>query len=205
MSDYDLIVKVVLIGDSGVGKSSLLLRFSDDMFDSNYIATIGVDFRISTVERANKIVKLQLWDTAGQERFKTITQSYYRGAHAVGVCFDTTDLESFDHIQNWLRDVDNYSQQDVAIILVGTKADLVTKRAVPQSEVQAFADAHKFKYVETSAKNNTAVDSAFMTLVDEVLAQRKEQSIKSNPNTFTLGAAKPMKQKKRGCFDFLFG
>ena len=100
--DYDYLFKLVLIGDSGVGKSCLLLRFADDSFTDSYISTIGVDFRFRTVTIDKKTVKLQIWDTAGQERFRTITSAYYRGAHGIIMVYDVTSEESFEHVEEWL-------------------------------------------------------------------------------------------------------
>lgn len=116
--DYDYLFKLVLIGDSGVGKSCLLLRFADDAFTESYITTIGVDFRFRTIEIDNKVVKLQIWDTAGQERFRTITSAYYRGADGIVMVYDSTDRESFAHIDDWLQEVNRYANESTSKILV---------------------------------------------------------------------------------------
>eukprot|EP01083_Nonionella_stella_P109907 321089_1 len=126
--DYDYLFKLVLIGDSGVGKSCLLLRFADDSFTDSYISTIGVDFRFRTVNIDMKTVKLQIWDTAGQERFRTITSAYYRGAHGIIIVYDITDKESFDNIREWLFEVSRFAADDVSMLLVGNKSDLSEKR-----------------------------------------------------------------------------
>jgi small GTP-binding protein len=119
-----------LIGDSGVGKSCLLLRFADDTYTESFISTIGVDFKIRTIELEGKTVKLQIWDTAGQERFRTITSSYYRGAHGIIVVYDITDAESFANVRMWLKEVERYGSEGVCKLLVGNKSDLTGRRAV---------------------------------------------------------------------------
>ena len=156
--DYDYLFKLLLIGDSGVGKYSLLLRFADDTYTETYISTIGVDFKIRTVDLEGKTVKLQIWDTAGQERFRTITSSYYRGAHGIIVVYDVTDAESFDHVKTWLDEIDCYARQDVNKLLVGNKSDLTSKKKVDFETAKAFADEHNIPFLETSAKNSSNVE-----------------------------------------------
>merc|ERR1712184_163282 len=128
--DYDYLFKLLLIGDSGVGKSCLLLRFADDTYTDSYISTIGVDFKIRTVDLDTKTIKLQIWDTAGQERFRTITSSYYRGAHGIIIVYDITDVESFNNVRQWLFEIDRFASENVNKLLVGNKCDLVSKRIV---------------------------------------------------------------------------
>lgn len=128
ISDY--LFKLLLIGDSGVGKSCLLLRFADDTYTESFISTIGVDFKIRTSNIENKTVKLQIWDTAGQERFRTITCSYYRGAHGIIIVYDCSDVESFENVKKWLSEIDRYASEGVSKLLVGNKCDLVAQRKV---------------------------------------------------------------------------
>eukprot|EP01083_Nonionella_stella_P151319 483325_1 len=130
--DYDYLFKTVLIGDSGVGKSCLLLRFADDSFTDSYISTIGVDFRFRTVSIDKKTVKLQIWDTAGQERFRTITSAYYRGAHGIIMVYDVTNPESFEHVEDWLTEVNRHASENTMKLLVGNKADMVEDKKETQ-------------------------------------------------------------------------
>merc|ERR1712157_499578 len=136
MGDYDYLFKLVLIGDSGVGKSCLLLRFADDSFTDSYISTIGVDFRFRTVNIDMKTVKLQIWDTAGQERFRTITSAYYRGAHGIIMVYDVTNSESFEHVEEWLSEVNRHASETTKKLLVGNKCDLESERAVQKEDAQ---------------------------------------------------------------------
>ncbi|KDP40809.1 hypothetical protein JCGZ_24808 [Jatropha curcas] len=175
MPEYDYLFKLLLIGDSGVGKSCLLLRFADDAYIESYISTIGVDFKIRTVEQDGKTVKLQIWDTAGQERFRTITSSYYRGAHGIIIVFDVTDEESFENVKTWLTEIDKFATDSVNKLLVGNKCDLTNKRVVSNETAKAFADEIGIPFLETSAKNSTNVEDAFMTMAAEIKKRMANQ------------------------------
>uniref|UniRef100_A0A8C6SGW5 RAB1A, member RAS oncogene family a n=1 Tax=Neogobius melanostomus TaxID=47308 RepID=A0A8C6SGW5_9GOBI len=156
--DCDYLFKLLLIGDSGVGKSCLLLRFADDTYTESYISTIGVDFKIRTIELDGKTIKLQIWDTAGQERFRTITSSYYRGAHGIIVVYDVTDQESFNNVKQWLQEIDRYASENVNKLLVGNKCDLTTKKVVDYTTAKEFADNLGIPFLETSAKSASNVE-----------------------------------------------
>jgi Ras-related protein Rab-1A len=166
--EYDYLFKLLLIGDSGVGKSCLLLRFADDTYNESYISTIGVDFKIRTIELDGKTVKLQIWDTAGQERFRTITSSYYRGAHGIIIVYDVTDQESFNNVKTWLHEIDRYANESVNKLLVGNKNDLTTKKVVDTATAKEFADSLGIKFLETSAKTSENVEQAFITMAQEI-------------------------------------
>jgi Ras-related protein Rab-1A len=167
-SEYDYLFKLLLIGDSGVGKSCLLLRFADDTYTESYISTIGVDFKIRTVELDGKTIKLQIWDTAGQERFRTITSSYYRGAHGIIIVYDITDLESFNNVRQWLFEIDRFASEAVNKLLVGNKMDLEQKRVVQKETAKEFAATLDIPFLETSAKNSTNVEEAFLTMAAQI-------------------------------------
>lgn len=179
--DYDHLFKLVLIGDSGVGKSCLLLRFADDSFTDTYISTIGVDFRFRTVTIDNITVKLQIWDTAGQERFRTITSAYYRGAHGIIVVYDITNKESFGNIEEWLSEVNRHATEDTQKVLVGNKCDLVEKREVLISEAQDLAKKKEMAFLETSAKIATNVEEAFFTMTKKLIQTRAGATDKKAP------------------------
>mmetsp|Transcript_24290 Transcript_24290/g.26984 ORF Transcript_24290/g.26984 Transcript_24290/m.26984 type:complete len:201 (+) Transcript_24290:25-627(+) len=166
--DYDFLFKILLIGDSAVGKSSLLLRFADQAFNTSFISTIGVDFKIRTVDMEGKKVKLQIWDTAGQEKFRTITSSYYRGAHGIIVVYDVTNENSFEHVESWLEEIEKYCSGSVQKLLVGNKSDL--PKAVPTATAEGFANERDVLFMETSAKNNTNVDETFLKLASLIKA-----------------------------------
>lgn len=159
-NEYDYLFKILLIGDSGVGKSCILLRFSDDAFSESHISTIGVDFKIRTIENNNKIIKLQIWDTAGQERFRTITSSYYRGAHAMLIVYDVTNTESFLNIKLWLQECDKYTHKNVVKFLIGNKCDS-TKRTVNYEDGKKYADSLHMPFIETSAKTSLNIEKLF--------------------------------------------
>uniref|UniRef100_A0A8B9VMI2 RAB1A, member RAS oncogene family n=1 Tax=Anas zonorhyncha TaxID=75864 RepID=A0A8B9VMI2_9AVES len=200
VGDSDYLFKLLLIGDSGVGKSCLLLRFADDTYTESYISTIGVDFKIRTIELDGKTIKLQIWDTAGQERFRTITSSYYRGAHGIIVVYDVTDQESFNNVKQWLQEIDRYASENVNKLLVGNKCDLTTKKVVDYTTAKEFADSLGIPFLETSAKNATNVEQSFMTMAAEIKKRM-------GPGATAGGAEKsnvkiqstPVKQSSGGC------
>ncbi|KAH9325426.1 hypothetical protein KI387_005604, partial [Taxus chinensis] len=178
-ADYDHLIKLLLIGDSGVGKSCLLLRFSDDSFTTSFITTIGIDFKIRTVELDGKRIKLQIWDTAGQERFRTITTAYYRGAMGIILVYDVTDESSFNNIRNWIRNIEQHASESVNKILVGNKADMdESKRAVPTARGQALANEFGMKFFETSAKTNFNVEEVFFNIGRDIKKRLEESDTK---------------------------
>jgi len=172
--DYDHLFKLLIIGDSGVGKSSLLVRFADNHFSGNYITTIGVDFKIRTIELGGERVKLQIWDTAGQERFRTITSTYYRGTHGVIVVYDVSSGESFANVKRWLHEID--ANCDVVNrILVGNKNDDPDRKVVLTEDARRFADQMGIQLFETSAKDNINVEEMFRSVTSLVLKAKKDQ------------------------------
>jgi Ras-related protein Rab-1A len=202
-NDYDYLFKLLLIGNSAVGKSSLLLRFSDNIFNESFLPTIGVDFKIRTFELSSKTVKLQIWDTAGQERFKTITSSYYKGAHGIILTYDITDKQSFKDIENWLTEVEKFANENVIKLLVGNKNDLESQRQVTFDEGKEYADSLGIQFLETSAKNNSNVEKAFFTLANEIKGRvqkldDKKPDVKTQPKKLE-GSKDISKETRRGC------
>jgi Ras-related protein Rab-35 len=197
--EYDHLFKLLIIGDSGVGKSSLLLRFADNTFSGSYITTIGVDFKIRTVEIEGERVKLQIWDTAGQERFRTITSTYYRGTHGVIVVYDVTSGDSFANVKRWLHEIEQNCDV-VNRILVGNKNDAPDRKVVLTEDAQRFADQMGIRLFETSAKDNINVEEMFMAITKLVLKTKKElKERQAIQNIDTVNLRKGPKQNKRKC------
>ena len=168
-------LKLLLIGDSAVGKTSLLLRYMNDSFSTTFVTTIGIDFKVKTMSLDAQPVRLQIWDTAGQERFRTITTSYFRGAQGILLCFDLTNRATFESCGSWVRQVAEHcssagSGSDVALVLVGTKAD-ADRLQVSEVEAQALAAQHGMRFFATSAKFNSNVSEAFDALARGALAK----------------------------------
>jgi len=162
-------LKILIIGESGVGKSSLLLRFVDDSFDPEQPATIGVDFKVKTVTVDGNQIKLAIWDTAGQERFRTLTPSYYRGAHGAIFVYDVCSRESFNKLSQWLTELETYStKSSVVKMLVGNKIDK-ENRQVTRDEGVRFARKHSMLFIEASAKTREGVQLSFEELVQKIL------------------------------------
>lgn len=202
-AEHDYFFKILLIGDSGVGKSCLLLRFADDSWTDSHISTIGVDFKIKTLNCDQKVIKLQIWDTAGQERFRTITSSYYRGAQGIILVFDCTDMESFNNVKQWLGEIDRYACENVNKLLVGNKTDLVQGRVVDKSVAQEFADSMSIPYIETSAKNATGVEDAFMLMAraikDRLASSTDSVSTPQSNDTIRAGDKPEKKTGRKFC------
>lgn len=196
-SDY--LFKLLLIGDSGVGKSCLLLRFADDTYTESYISTIGVDFKIRTIDLDGKTIKLQIWDTAGQERFRTITSSYYRGAHGIIVVYDVTDFESFNNVKSWLHEIDRYACENVNKLLVGNKCDLESSRKVTTEQAKEFAESLGIQFLETSAKNSTNVENAFQQMAHQIKQRMKSQPVDNKVPRKNLKGTKLESSSKPCC------
>lgn len=197
MSDenFDFLFKIVLIGDCGTGKTCVVQRFRSGTFIERHGNTIGVDFSMKTVLIDGKKVKLQIWDTAGQERFRTITQSYYRSANGVIIVYDITKRSTFLNLQRWVEEVRRYTSSHVLVVVVGNKCDLEDSREVEKSEVQALCEylPEVLEVVETSAKENTNIDSIFFCLASELKRRYENRQIIANENEVVrLGSSRDL-------------
>ncbi|XP_065622416.1 ras-related protein RABD1-like [Quercus suber] len=228
-NEYDYLFKLLLIGDSSVGKSCLLLRFADDSYVDSYISTIGVDFvslslslylshvfMYVCMHMGSSIAAVGLnltystlsfqieigtpnWDTAGQERFRTITSSYYRGAHGIIIVYDVTEMESFNNVKQWLNEIDRYANDSVCKLLVGNKCDLVENKVVDTQTAKAFADELGIPFLETSAKDSINVEQAFLTMAGEIKKKMGNQPT-ANKSTGTVQMkGQPIQQNSNCC------
>ena len=185
-SDY--IFKIVLIGDTSVGKSCLLTRFADDQFTENYVTTIGVDFRFKTMIVMDKIVKVQVWDTAGQERYRSITNAYYRGAEGILIVFDLTKKESFENIENWINEVTVYTGKDVVMICLGNKNDL--KKGIDKKDIYEFQKKTGLEIINVSAKTGDGVEEAFKHIIELLIKKNMVKNDETTNNGINLAENK---------------
>ena len=174
---HDYLFKLLLIGDSGVGKTCILFRFSDDAFSSQFISTIGIDFKIRTIDLDGKKIKLQIWDTAGQERYITITTAYYRGAMGIMLVYDVTNEKSFANIKNWIRNIDLHSSTGVEKMILGNKCDMNDRRQVSKERGEELAIEYGVKFYETSAMSSTNIEEAFFTLARDIKYKMEKGAI----------------------------
>lgn len=158
-----------------MGKTCLIIRFAEDNFNSTYISTIGIDFKVKTIDVDGKKVKLQVWDTAGQERFKTITTAYYRGAMGIILVYDITDEKSFENIQNWMKSIKENASAGVSRMLLGNKCDIEAKRKVPKETGEKLAKDHGIRFFETSAKSSINVEESFLALASDILQKSSKK------------------------------
>lgn len=178
--NFDYMFKLLIIGNSSVGKTSFLFRYADNSFTSAFVSTVGIDFKVKTVFRQDKRVKLQIWDTAGQERYRTITTAYYRGAMGFILMYDVTNEESFNAVQDWSTQIKTYSWDNAQVVLVGNKSDLEEERVVSTERGKQLAQQMGLEFFEASAKDNTNVKAVFERLVD-IICDKMSESLDSDP------------------------
>jgi len=183
---YDCMFKLLVIGDTGVGKSSLTLRFTKDSFPEEHVTTLGIDFSHRIISLDSKRIKLQLWDTAGQEKFHSIVTAFFRGAAGAIITYDITNMESFNHAKDeWLKEAKRWClREEIAVVLVGNKCDLLDQREVPRSLAQEFANETGMQSFEVSAKDSVGVERAFVALAQECMKnmQRENLTYANNPS-----------------------
>ncbi|CAL9214316.1 Small GTPase [Arabidopsis thaliana x Arabidopsis arenosa] len=181
--EYDYLFKVVLIGDSGVGKSNLLSRFTRNEFCLESKSTIGVEFATRTLQVEGRTVKAQIWDTAGQERYRAITSAYYRGALGALLVYDVTKPTTFENVSRWLKELRDHADSNIVIMLIGNKTDLKHLRAVATEDAQSYAEKEGLSFIETSALEALNVEKAFQTILSEIYRIISKKSISSDQTT----------------------
>lgn len=180
--DYDILIKVIIVGDSGVGKSNMVTRFLKNQFTLNTKSTIGVDFGVKKIELDEEVIaKVQLWDTAGQERYRAVVGSYYKNAHGAVIVYDISNRASFHDLEKWLQELKEHTSPDCKVMVVGNKKDLVSKREVPQEHGEEFAKKNGLFFMETSAKEEAGnVKEAFMFLMNTISKELIEKDPEGN-------------------------
>ncbi|KAK0066336.1 ras-related protein RabC [Biomphalaria pfeifferi] len=181
----EYLLKIVIIGHEGVGKTSLLLRYTDEQFQEHYSTTIGVDFKIKNVTRDDYLAILQLWDTAGQDRFRAIVSSFYRGANGLIIVFDVCDLTSFERVPYWIDEASRYGDPSCIKLLVGNKTDKVNDRQVTSALAQSLADQFGMQYIETSAKEAQNVQAVFDVMADTIVRSKRQLNYVMAPDVMT--------------------
>ncbi|KAK5582403.1 hypothetical protein RB653_003986 [Dictyostelium firmibasis] len=188
---YSFLFKYIIIGDTGVGKSCLLLQFTDKRFQPVHDLTIGVEFGARMITIDNKAIKLQIWDTAGQESFRSITRSYYRGSAGALLVYDITRRDTFNHLTCWLKDARSYANSNMTIILIGNKSDMESKRAVSYEEGKQFADENGLIFLETSAKTASNVEEAFVNTASKIYEKIQKGDFDINNESFGIKLGAP--------------
>ena len=183
--NYDLIFKIVLIGDSGVGKTNILSRFINNEFSLTTQATVGVEFGSKIIKKGEKLIKLQIWDKAGQERYKSITSAYYKGSKGAFVVYDISRKSTFDNVDKWIDELKNHGSEDVFIMLVGNKSDLKDKREISEEDVQKKAQLYNVAFCETSALEGKNIEYAFESLINEITKKVEKDKEKNNNKNST--------------------
>ena len=203
---YDFIFKLVLIGDSGVGKTNILSRYLTNQFSASTQPTVGVEFGSKIIKKGEKLIKLQIWDTAGQERYKSITSAYYKGAKGAFVVYDISRKSTFDNVDKWINELKNNGSEDVFILLVGNKSDLNEQREISEEEVKKKAEVYNIAFCETSALKGNNIEFAFESLIDKITEKLEKEKVILGKNiskieegkTITLNTDKDKDKKENG-------
>lgn len=207
--DYDYLFKVVLIGDSGVGKSNLLSRFTRNEFSLESKSTIGVEFAARSVSVDGKSIKAQIWDTAGQERYRAITSAYYRGAVGAFLVYDITRHVTFENVERWYKELKDHTDVNIVVMLVGNKSDLLHLRAVSVEEGKSFAEREGLYFMETSALDSTNVENSFTQVLTQIyrivskrsldIAAEDLSTLPGKGQTISVNGKDGLNTKKAGC------
>ena len=185
--EYDLLFKLILIGDYYVGKSNILLKYLKNQFNENSKTTVGVEFDIKNIIINNKRIKIQIWDTAGQERYRSITSAYYKGAKGALIVYDITRKNTFDNIDKWITDLKLNGDKDICIIILGNKSDLIDKREINKNDGIKKAEMYKIAFLETSALNGDNISKAFDELIEQIVINNKNIFQDDNENEIDKG------------------
>jgi len=199
---FDKTCQILIIGDTSVGKSSLISRYANGTFREEYLATVGLDYCTKNEIINNKTIQIKLWDTAGQERFKALTQNYFRNAEGVLLVYDVTSTDSFDNLKYWISSIkDNMKQKNmnIPLIIIGNKIDMEDSREIIKENAEKFAGENNYKYFETSAKTGVGVDDAIRELVNQVLKQTGSDEQKQSRNNSVQIKDNGGNVKKKGC------
>jgi Ras-related protein Rab-11A len=197
--DATFLLKIIVAGESGVGKTNILSQFVRQNFNANAKTTIGVECVTKTLQINGQTVKVQFWDTAGQERFRAITSTYYRGAHGVLVLYDITNSSSFSQVPRWLAELEKYGEQDIVKMLIGNKADLEESRSVTVEEAQRLAEKEHMLFMETSAKTAVNVNEAFTKVVTEILGAKSQALVTTSGVKVVPATGVVVGETKSGC------
>ena len=200
----EITIKLLLLGDSRVGKTSLLLNYVDKMFPEAHISTLGVEYKEKTINKNNFNIRLQIWDTAGEERFRSITKNIFRNANGILFVYDVTNKESFVNIKNWIKDTENIDKE-IKGLIIGNKIDLEEERKISLEDLEEIGQKYNKPFIETSAKTGVNVNECFETLIDELFKNKSIDEIKSmylrkNKNDLSISTKKTnVKGKGGGC------
>jgi small GTP-binding protein len=195
-SSVDLVFKILLLGDSSVGKTCFLLRYIDDTYTENHISTIGVDYKVKMISHEDQVIKLQVWDTAGQDRFRSITKNYFRGSNGIMLIYDITNQGSFQNIKNWIWQIKDSLANDASVTLVGNKCDLESARKIQKAEGQKLAEEYGFHFFETSAKENINIFETFHDLTMEMMKKGIQVTRNAEGSVYISGKNKQPNKKK---------
>ena len=193
---FSVFFKILLIGDLGVGKSCVILRYVEGDFPGNIMSSIGVDFKTKQIDLDDRLIKLQIWDTAGHEKFRTITTSYYKSAHAIIILYDITQKASFDHIRNWITEIDKFGKQGVLKVIVGNKLDMENNRKITKEVAENLALKYGIKLWEVSAKDNTNIEEMFLDTIKTLLEKNSKIISEGSSMVTNIQLNKNVKNKK---------